>query len=129
MANENYENVNDRTTEQPSEQHEQHEQQMDNRKPKVRDMLEALETSMDYTRGTLTRAFNEVRNNDPESGIGSVVRLLHLSVIKTINENPLESFRIVLGFIGFAIFDSLTDEDKEALRNDSLDNNQSGGFH
>lgn len=117
MANENYENVNDRTKEQPSEQHEQ---QRDTRKAKVRDMLEALETSMDFARGTLTRAFNEVRNKHPESGIGSVVRRFHLSLIKTIKENPLESFRIVLGLIGFAIFDSLTAEDKEALRNDRL---------
>lgn len=118
MANENYENVNDLTKEQPSEQHEQ---QRDNRKAKARDMLEALETSMDSAREALTRAFNEVRNKHPESGIGSVMRRFHLSVIKTINENPLESFRIVFGLIGFAIFDSLTDEDKEALRNDRLD--------
>lgn len=118
MANENYENVNDRTKGQPSEQHEQ---QKDNCKAKVRDMLEALETSMDFARVTLTRAFNEVRNKHPESDIGSVVRRFHLSVSRTINENPLESLKIMLGFIGFAIFDSLTDEDKEALRNDRLD--------
>lgn len=116
MANENYENVNDQMQGQPDEQ------QSDNRKSKVHDMLEALETSMDFARGTLTRAFNEVRNKHPESDIGSVVRRFHLSVIKTINENPLESLRIVLGLIGFAIFDSLTPEDKEALRNDRLDN-------
>lgn len=119
MANENYENVNDRTKEQPSEQHEQ---ERDNRKVKARDMLEALETSMDSARETLTRAFNEVRNKHPESGIGTAVRRFHLSVIKTVNENPLESFRIMLGLIGLAIFDSLTAEDKEALRNDRLDN-------
>lgn len=119
MANENYENVNDRTKEQPSEQHEQ---QRDNRKAKTHDMLEALETSMDIARATLTQAFAEIRKKHPKYDIGSTLRRFHLSLLDAIKHKPLESFNIVFGLIGLAIFDSLTDEDKEALRNDRLDN-------
>lgn len=119
MANENYENVNDRTKEKPSEQHEQ---QRDNRNTTAHDMLEALEMSMDYARETLSRAFKEIRDRHPESDIGSMLRRFHLAVLDAIETKPLESFKVVFGLIGFAILDSLTDEDKEALRNDSLDN-------
>lgn len=114
MANEHYENANTRTE-------EQHAQQMDKSKAKPRDMLEAWTRSMDIARATLTRAFKEIRNEHPEYDIGSALRRFHLSLLDAIKHKPLESFNIVFGLLGLAISDSLTDEDKKALRNDSLD--------
>ena len=116
MANEHYENANTRTE-------EQHAQQRNKKKSKPRDMLEAWNHSMDEARVTLTQVLTEIRNEHPDMNIGSVVRRFHLCVLKSIKDNPLMHFNIVFGLLGFAIFDSLTDEDKEALRNDLLDNN------
>jgi hypothetical protein len=119
MANENYENVNDQMQGQPDEQHEQ---QRDNRKSKPHDMLDAWQHSMDVARATLTEALKEVRKDHPDMGIGSVVRRFHMAILEGIKENPLMHFNVVFGLLGFAVFDSLTDEDKEALRNDLFDN-------
>lgn len=117
MANENYENVNDQMQGQPDEQ------QMDNHKSKPHDMLAAWQHSMDVARATLTEAFKEVRKGHPDMDIGSVVRRFHMVILKDIKENPLMHFNLVFGLLGFAVFDSLTDEDKEALRNDQFDDN------
>ena len=114
MANENYQNVNNQMQGQPAEQHEQ---QRDNR-----NMLEALTYAMDSARATLTRAYKEIRSGHPEFDTGSALRRYHLALLDAIKSKPRESFGIVFGLLGLAIFDSLTDEDKEALRNDSLDN-------
>jgi hypothetical protein len=120
MANENYQNVNvnDQMQGQPAEQHEH---QRDNRKSKPHNMLEALTCSMDSARATLTRAFKEIRSKHPDFSAGSALRRYHLAVLEAIKSKPLESFNIVFGLLGLAIIDSITDEDKEALRNDSLD--------
>lgn len=116
MANEHYENANTRTE-------EQHEQEKDKNKSKHRDMLEALTYSMDIARSTLTKALAEIRNEHPDKDIGTVLRRFHLSVLNAIKDKPFTSFKIMFGLVGLAIFDSLTDEDKEALRNDLFDNN------
>lgn len=114
MANENYENVNDKMQGQPDENPQ--------KSIKTHDMLEALEKSMEVARGTLTNAFKEIRKEHPQYDIGSALRRFHLSLLETIKHKPLESFNIVFGLLGLAISDSLTDEDKEALRNDTFDN-------
>ena len=114
MANEHYENAN-------TQAEEQHEQQTDT--SKARDMLEALDYSMNAARHTLTKALVELRKQHPDMDIGTVYRRFHLSLLECIKSKPLESFKIVFGLLGLATFDSLTDEDKEALRNDLLDNN------
>lgn len=121
MANENYENVNDQMQGHPDEQPD--EQQRDNRKSEPHDMLAAWQHSMDVARATLTEALKEVRKDHPDMDIGSVVRRFHMAILNGINKNPLRHFNIVFGLLGFAVFDSLTDEDKEALRNDLFDNN------
>jgi hypothetical protein len=119
MANENYQNVNDQMQGQPAEQHEQ---EMDNSKSKPHNMLDALTYSMDTAHATLTRAFKEIRSKHPDFSTGSALRRYHLALLDAIKNKPLESFNVVFGLLGLAIFDSLTDEDKEALRNDGLDN-------
>lgn len=111
MANENYQNVNDQMQGQPAEQHD-----------KPRNMLEALTYSMDSARATLTQAFKHIRNEHPEFDAGGALRRYHLALLNAIKSKPLEYFNIVFGLLGLAISDSLTDEDKEALRNDTLDN-------
>jgi hypothetical protein len=118
MANENCQNVNDQVQGQPAEQHEQ---QSDNRKSKPHNMLDALTYSMDTARATLTLAFKELCRKHPDFSTGSALRRYHLAVLDAIKSKPLESFNVVFGLLGLSIFDSLTDEDKEALRNDSLD--------
>lgn len=116
MANENYQNVNDQMQGQPAEQ------QRDSRNDKPRNMLEALTYSMDSARATLTQAFKHIRGKHPEFDAGGALRRYHLALLDAIKSKPLESFNIVFGLLGLAIIDSLTDEDKEALRNDSLGN-------
>lgn len=113
MANENYQNVNEPMQGQPAENKQ--------KTIKTRDMLEALDKSMDVARGTLTRSFKEIRDGHPETDIGSALRKFHISLLETIRKRPFESFNIVFGLLGLAIYDSLTDEDKEALRNDTFD--------
>jgi hypothetical protein len=85
-------------------------------------MLEALTHSMDSARATLTLTFKEIRSKHPDVSTGSALRRYHVAVLDAIKSKPLESFSLVFGLLGLAIIDSLTDEDKEALRNDSLDN-------
>ena len=119
MANKNYQNVNEPMKGQPEEC--QRDTQRYNRKP-TRDMLEALNKSMDIARNTLTNSFKEIRDEHPELDIGSALRKFHISLIETIRKKPIESFNIVFGLLGLAINDSLTDEDKEALRNDTFEN-------
>lgn len=113
MANEHYENANTRT-----EEHQEHQGSI-----KINDMLEALNVSMDRARNTLTRALVEIKNENPDMDFGSILRRLHQSLLETIKTKPMESFHIVFGLLGLATFDSLTEEDKEALRNDTFDNN------
>lgn len=117
MANETYENVNNQMQGQPDEQHEQ---QRDNRKFKPHNMLEAWNHSMDVARVNLTEAFNEIRKDHTDTDIGSVLRRFHMALLAGIKKDTLMHFNVVFGLLGFAIFDSLTDEDKEALRNDSF---------
>lgn len=114
MANEHYQNASTHTE-------EQHEQQMTKNKSKPRDMLEAWNHSMDVARATLTEALKEIRNEHSDMDIGSVLRRFHISLLENIKRNPLQSFNIVFGLLGLAVFDSLTEEDKEALRNDTFD--------
>jgi hypothetical protein len=115
MANENYQNVNDQMQGQPAEQ------QRDTNKSKPHNMLDALTYSMDAARITRTRAFKEIRSEHPNFDTGNALRRYHLAVLDAIKSKPLESFNVVFGLLGLAIFDCLTAEDKEALRNDSLD--------
>ena len=116
MANENYQNVN-------TQADEQHEQQMTKNKSTPRDMLEAWNRSINVARATLTEALREIRNEHSDMDIGSVIRRFRISLLENIKRNPIQSFNIVFGLLGLAVFDSLTEEDKEALRNDTFDNN------
>ena len=76
MANENYENVNDKMQGQPDENPQ--------KSIKTHDMLEALEKSMEVARGTLTEAFKDIRKEHPQYDIGSALRRFHLSLLETI---------------------------------------------
>lgn len=79
MANENYENVNDKMQGQTDENQQ--------KSIKTHDMLEALEKSMDVARGTLTKAFKEIRKEHPQYDIGSALRRFHLPFLKPSSTN------------------------------------------
>lgn len=91
----------------------------ENKKPD--NMLEALENASERTESTLVKVFRECRKKDPEMSIGSSVRMFHCSLIRSLQKNDAaDVFSPVLGFIAKCLLPNLTDEEKEALRNDKL---------
>lgn len=91
----------------------------ENKKPET--MLEALEDASERTENTLVKVFRECREKAPEMSIGSSVRMFHLSVIRSLQKNDAaDVFSPVLGFLAKCLLPHLTDEEKEALRNDRL---------
>lgn len=91
----------------------------ENKKPET--MLEALEDASERTENTLVKVFRECREKAPEMSIGSSVRMFHFSVIRSLQENDAaDVFSPVLGFLAKCLLPHLTDEEKEALRNDRL---------
>ena len=84
-------------------------------------MMEALEGASERTEHHLVNAFREAQAKSPEMSIGSQVRMLHLSLVRTLQKcDATDMFPPVLGFLAKCLLPHLTDEEKEALRNDRL---------
>lgn len=91
----------------------------ENKKPTT--MMEAMEGAILRTDRSLLNAFREVRSKHPELGIGQTLRMIHFATIRTFQlASPTDSFGPVLGLIAKYLLPHLTEEEKEALRNDKL---------
>jgi len=91
----------------------------ENKKPD--NMLEALEGASERTENALVKTFRECRKASPKMSIGSSVRTFHFSLIRSLQKNDAaDVFSPVLGFLAKCLLPNLTDEEKEALRNDKL---------
>ena len=84
-------------------------------------MMEALEGASERTEHRLVNTFREVQAKSPEMSIGSQVRMFHFALIRTLQKgDATDVFPPVLGFLAKCLLPHLTDEEKEALRNDKL---------
>ena len=91
----------------------------ENKKPET--MMEAMEGAIFRTDCSLVNAFREVRTKHPDLSIGATLRMFHFATIRTFQcAAPSDAFGPVLGFIAKYLLPHLTDEEKEALRNDKL---------
>jgi hypothetical protein len=91
----------------------------ENKKPET--MLEALEDAGARIDKTIVNSFNEVRTKTPEMSIGAQVRMFHFAFIRSLREAPVTAvFPPTLGIIAKCLLPHLTDDEKEALRNDKL---------
>lgn len=91
----------------------------ENKKPD--NMLEALEDASERTENSLVEVFRMCREKDHKLSIGSSVRMFHAATIRSLQKNDaVDVFSPVLGFIAKCLLPHLTDEEKEALRNDKL---------
>ena len=91
----------------------------ENKKPET--MLEALEYAGARIEKTIVESFNNVREKSPEMSIGAQVRLFHFAFMRSLREAPtVNVFPPTLGIIAKCLLPHLTDEEKEALRNDKL---------
>lgn len=91
----------------------------ENKKPET--MMEALEGASERTEHHLVNTFREVQAKSPEMSIGSQVRMFHLALIRTLQKgDATDVFPPVLGFLAKCLLPHLTEEEKEALRNDKL---------
>lgn len=92
-----------------------------NKKPET--MLQALDYARDYIERTIVDSFNHIKETGPEMSIGAQVRLFHFALIRSLREAPeIAVFPPTLGIIAKCLLPHLTDEEKEALRNDKLSN-------
>lgn len=91
-----------------------------NKKPT--NMLEALETASKLIDNTLVSSFRGVSKKNPEMSLGASVRMYHFAFIHSLREAPVTAvFPPTLGIIAKCLLPKLTDEEKEALRNDKLE--------
>lgn len=91
----------------------------ENKKPET--MLEALEDAGVRIDNTLVSAFRDIAEKNPEMSIGAQVRLFHFAFMRSLREGSVTAvFPPVLGIIAKCLLPHLTDEEKEALRNDKL---------
>lgn len=91
----------------------------ENKKPET--MLEALEDARDRIERTIVDSFSHIKEMSPEMSIGAQVRLFHFAFIRSLREAPATAvFPPTLGIIAKCLLPHLTDEEKEALRNDKL---------
>lgn len=91
----------------------------ENKKPET--MLEALEDASERTENTLVESFRKCRERAPEMSFGSSVRMFHFALIRSLQKNnTADVFSPMLGFLAKCLLPHLTDEEKEALRNDKL---------
>lgn len=91
----------------------------ENKKPT--NMLEALEGASERTEHYLVNAFREVQIESSEMSIGSQVRMFHHALIRALQKGDATVvFPPVLGFLAKCLLPHLTDEEKEALRNNKL---------
>lgn len=92
----------------------------ENKKPET--MLEALEDAGARIDKKIVNLFREVvGKNTCEMSIGAQVRMLHFALIRALHESSVNVvFQPALGIIAKCLLPQLTDEEKEALRNDKL---------
>lgn len=91
----------------------------ENKKPE--NMLEALESASERTEYLLVKTLRKCIQKQPDVSIGSTVRLFHCSLIRSLQKNDaVDVFSPTLGFLAKCLLPHLTDEEKEALRNDKL---------
>ena len=91
----------------------------ENKKPET--MLEALEDAGARIDKTIVNSFREVKAKTPEMSIGASIRMFHFAFIRSLREAPATAvFPPTLGIIAKCLLPQLTDEEKEALRNDKL---------
>lgn len=91
----------------------------ENKKPET--MMEALEGSIARTERTLVDSFRDVRAMHPELSIGVTLRMFHFSTLRAFKVSAdADCFGVTLGLIAKYLLPHLTDEEKEALRNDKL---------
>lgn len=92
----------------------------ENKKPET--MLEALEDAGARIDKTIVNSFREVvGKKTSEMSIGEQVRMFHFALIRSLREAPVTAvFQPALGIIAKCLLPQLTDEEKEALRNDKL---------
>lgn len=91
----------------------------ENNKPEI--MLEALENACTSIEKMLVKSFREVMAKNPEMSIGASIRMFHFAFIRSLREAPaIDVFHPTLGIIAKCLLPNLTDEEKEALRNDKL---------
>ena len=91
----------------------------ENKKPET--MLEALEDAGARIDKTIVNSFREVSEKTSEMSIGEQVRMFHFAFIRSLREAPVTAvFPPTLGIIAKCLLPYLTDEEKEALRNDKL---------
>lgn len=88
---------------------------------KPSDMMEALEGARDRIEQTVVDSFRSVREKSPEMSIGAQVRMFHFAFVRSLREAPATAvFMPTLGIIAKCLIPHLTEEEKEALRNDKL---------
>lgn len=91
----------------------------ENKKPET--MMEALEYAGARIDNTIVDSFRNLRVKSPEMSIGAALRLYHFAFIRSLREAPETAvFPPTLGIIAKCLLPHLTDEEKEALRNDKL---------
>lgn len=93
----------------------------ENKKPET--MMEALEDAGARIDKTIVSSFRHIAERSPEMSIGAQVRLFHFAFIRSLREAPATAvFPPTLGIIAKCLLPHLTDEEREALRNDKLSN-------
>jgi hypothetical protein len=91
----------------------------ENKKPD--NMLEALESASERVEHRLSCTFRKVSKETPDANIGVRVRMFHASLIRAFkNCDTLDIFQPTLGLLAKCLLPHLTDDEKEALRNDKL---------
>lgn len=91
----------------------------ENKKPET--MMEALEDAGARIDNTIVESFRNVRAKSPEMSIGAALRMYHFAFIRSLRGAPVTAvFPPTLGIIAKCLLPTLTDEEKEALRNDKL---------
>lgn len=92
---------------------------------KPSDMMEALERARDCIEDEVPNSFREVRRKNPDLSIGAQLRLYHFAFVRSLREAPpIAAFMATLGIIAKCLIPHLTEEEKEALRNDKLNDLQ-----
>lgn len=91
----------------------------ENKKPET--MLEALEDAGACIDKTIVSTFRHIKETSPDMSIGAQVRLFHFAFIRSLRKAPATAvFPPTLGIIAKCLLPNLTEEEKEALRNDKL---------
>lgn len=98
-------------------------QKPENENEKPETMLEALVYAGARIERTIVSSFRHIKETSPEMSIGAQVRLFHFAFMRSLREAPETAvFPPTLGIIAKCLIPHLTDDEKEALRNDKLSN-------